>query len=85
MNNNDARTLTIFSYGMCNLNCVYCTIDKNKYLRIVDEELKKSFENYEEEYIPRIRKWFDKYSLENIETWGGEPLYDIERIFPLMK
>lgn len=85
MNNSTARTLTIFSYGMCNLNCVYCTIDKNKYLKVVDDELKKSFENYEEEYIPRIRKWFDKYSLENIETWGGEPLYDIERTFPLMK
>ena len=48
--------LTLISYGMCNLNCVYCTIDKNKYLKQVDDELKKSFEEYETQYVPRILK-----------------------------
>lgn len=79
------QDLTIMSYGMCNLNCVYCTIDKNKYMKQVDEELKKSFEEYETQYVPRILKWFpDKNSLQSLQTWGGEPLWDIERIFPLL-
>ena len=79
-----ANSLILFSYGMCNLNCVYCTIDKNKYLKEVDDILVQSFIDYEKEYIPRIRKWFDTDSLTDIETWGGEPLTHIERIFPLM-
>ena len=77
--------LTLISYGMCNLNCVYCTIDKNKYLKQVDDELKKSFEEYETQYVPRILKWFpDRYSLSSLQIWGGEPLWDVNRIFPLL-
>ena len=63
-----ANSLILFSYGMCNLNCVYCTIDKNKYLKEVDDILVQSFIDYEKEYIPRIRKWFDTDSLTDIET-----------------
>ena len=77
--------LTLISYGMCNLNCVYCTIDKNKYLKQVDDELKESFINYKEQYCDRIKKWFPEYSLNSVSTWGGEPLWDIERIFPLLE
>ena len=80
----EANNLILFSYAMCNLNCIYCTIDKNKYLKEVDDILKDSFNNYEEQYCKRIKKWFTKDSLTNVETWGGEPLWDIERIFPLL-
>ena len=79
------RSLTVFSYGMCNLNCKYCAIDKNKYLKQVDDILKQSFIDYKEEYTNRILKWFPKYALEDVQTWGGEPLTKIERIFPLLE
>ena len=52
----EANNLILFSYAMCNLNCIYCTIDKNKYLKEVDDILKDSFNNYEEQYCKRIKK-----------------------------
>ena len=48
--------LILFSCATCNLNCTYCPIDKNKYLKEVDAILIESFKNYNKEYIPRIKK-----------------------------
>ena len=76
-------TAVVFSCGTCNLNCRYCAIDKNPALKDVDNLLEESFKN--DYYIEKIRKYFpDKNQLMRLETWGGEPIYKIERIFPLL-
>lgn len=76
--------LVLYSYGKCNLNCRYCTIDKNPSLNDLDKLLEDSFINYETDYVPRIEKYFPNNTLTQVETWGGEPLARIERIFPLL-
>lgn len=39
--------LTVFTTALCNLNCSYCYIckDKNGGLKQIDEDIKKMFEN----------------------------------------
>ena len=81
---NEFTTVTFFSYGMCNLNCTYCTIDKNLALKEVDDLLAESYENYQE-YLDRIDKYLpNPYQLRRIETWGGEPSYGWERMIPMI-
>ena len=81
---NEFTTVTFFSYGMCNLNCTYCTIDKNPALKEVDDLLAESYENYQE-YLDRIDKYLpNPYQLRRIETWGGEPTYAWERMIPMI-
>ena len=60
--------ITLYSYGMCNLNCRYCTIDKNPALKEVDDYLKKSFEN-SDSYFQRILKYCpDPKQIKKVET-----------------
>ena len=40
----DRDTAIFYTYGMCNLNCRYCGIDKNPVLKEIDIALEKSFE-----------------------------------------
>lgn len=80
MNINFNRSTAIFyTSGVCNLNCRYCSIDKNPVLKEIDAALAKSFEG--DYYFEQLKKVFpDKTQLRRIETWGGEPFLYMERI-----
>lgn len=84
MNINKNRDIAIFyTSGVCNLNCRYCSIDKNPVLKEIDEALAKSFEG--DYYFNQMKKLFpDRTQLRRIETWGGEPFLYMERIHPVL-
>lgn len=84
MNNHIIRKTAVFyTCGTCNLNCHYCGIDKNPILSDIDKALEESFKG--DFYFNQLLKYFpDRESLENIETWGGEPFLKMERIHPLL-
>jgi sulfatase maturation enzyme AslB (radical SAM superfamily) len=78
------HTAVLYTCGTCNLQCTYCGIDKSPILKKIDEALEASFadENY---YFERIKKYFpDRGQLTRIETWGGEPFLQMQRIYPLL-
>lgn len=77
------NTAVFYVYGLCNLNCSYCSIDKNPVLKDIDIELKKSFED-ENYYFNLLTKYFKPGNLRRVETWGGEPFQGMHRIYPLL-
>lgn len=81
--NDDRTTVVLYTCGVCNLNCRYCTIDKNPILKDIDNLLGESFEG--DYYYNRIKEYFPrKDQLKRLETWGGEPFLKMERIYPLV-
>lgn len=81
--NDDRTTVVLYTCGVCNLNCRYCTIDKNPILKDIDNLLEESFQG--DYYFNRIKEYFPrKDQLKRIETWGGEPFLKMERIHPLI-
>lgn len=74
--------ITLFTTALCNLNCSYCYIckDKNGGLKKIDEDLEKMYETGE--YIetvldidPEAKDYIKELSL-----WGGEPFLGIYRL-----
>lgn len=81
--NNERSVAVVYTCGTCNLNCHYCTIDKNPALEDIDQELEKSFQG--DYYFNRIKEYFPRRDqLKELETWGGEPFLHMERIYPLV-
>lgn len=81
--NEERNTVIVYSSSVCNLNCRYCTIDKNPVLGLIDEKLEESFQG--DYYFNRIKEYFpNKHQLHSLETWGGEPFLHMERIYPLL-
>lgn len=68
----DRSTAIFYSAAVCNLNCIYCSIDKNPVLKQIDQVLEESFKG--DYYLNFVREIFpDPNQLKRIETWGGEP------------
>lgn len=72
--------LVLYTTATCNLNCVYCYIDKNPALVKIDKELDKSFHgdyyyNFAKEMFPNPEQ------LEWVEFWGGEPSLRLDRAY----
>ena len=64
------NTAVFYTNATCNLNCRYCSIDKNPALQTIDKILEKSFEN-PDYYFNQVIKFFPELdSLTNIEFWG---------------
>lgn len=81
--NKEREIVILYTCGICNLNCRYCTIDKNPALKDIDDELAKSFEG--DYYFNRIKEYFPRLDqLKSVETWGGEPFLHMERAIPLI-
>ena len=81
--NEKRDTAVLYTCGICNLNCRYCTIDKNPALQEIDNILDESFKG--DYYFNRIKEYFPRRDqLRSIETWGGEPFLKMERIYPLI-
>lgn len=74
-------TLTVFTTALCNLNCSYCYIckDKNGGLKQIDDDIKAMFDNGE--YITQTLDLDPncKNSINQISLWGGEPFLGIYR------
>ena len=71
--------IILYPYGLCNLRCSYCFIDKNKGLTEIDNLLKQSFEQ-ENYYIDFISKHYKPEEVKIIEFWGGEPTLGFDRL-----
>lgn len=72
--------LVLYTTATCNLNCVYCYIDKNPALVKIDEILDESFQG--DYYFDFAREMFpDQYQLETVEFWGGEPTLRLDRAY----
>lgn len=81
---NDRNTLILYSAAVCNLNCVYCAIDKNPALQAIDKMLEESFQG--SYYLDFAKEIFpDPNQLRSIEIWGGETFLGLERIVPTLK
>lgn len=76
----DRDTLVLYTTAVCNLNCRYCYIDKNKALKHIDDILDDSFKG--DYYFDFIKDMFPKSTqLTAIETWGGEPFLRMDRVY----
>ena len=84
MNKNLKHTvLTLFPSAVCNLNCTYCNISKNKALIEIDKELEDFF-NDPDYIMARVHKYFEPCALTTLETWGGEPFLHMDRIYKVL-
>lgn len=84
MSSFDREDAVLYTYGLCNLNCRYCTIDKNPVLKDIDKEIEESFKG--DYYFERIKKYFPRRDqLTRMETWGGEPFLGMHRALPTIR
>ena len=56
--NNSREIAVLYTCGICNLNCRYCTIDKNPALKEIDDILDESFKG--DYYFNRIKAYFPR-------------------------
>ncbi len=74
-------TAVLYSTAMCNLNCTYCYINKNKGLKAIDQVLAESFSE-KGYYFDFIREYFPRRGdLQNLEVWGAETFLHMERVY----
>lgn len=79
----DRNTAIFYTAAVCNLNCRYCSIDKNPVLVSIDKELEESFKG--DYYINFLKEIFpNPKQLERVETWGGEPSLGWHRMHNLL-
>lgn len=78
------HSVTIYSTSLCNLNCSYCFISKNKALIELDKYFEEASRgNY---YIDLINEYIDDVNdVESLEIWGGEPTLHLERANNLIR
>lgn len=79
------RHIAIFyPAAVCNLNCRYCSIDKNPALIKIDKLLEESFKG--DYYIQFLKEIFpNPDQLTRVETWGGEPTLGWHRMHQLFR
>ncbi len=74
------QTLVLYTTAVCNLNCVYCYIDKNPALVKIDQILDESFRG--DYYFEFAKEMFpDPAQLKSVEFWGGEPALRLDRAY----
>ena len=74
----------LYLTATCNLNCVYCYIDKSPALQKIDNLLDECYKtNY---FVDFIKELFpDPFQLKRLEFWGGEPSFGLPRAIPTIK
>lgn len=72
---------TLFTTALCNLNCGYCYICKDKAggLQYIDKDVEDDFKNRRQ--IKQILDYDDsiRETLTGVTLWGGEPFLHVER------
>lgn len=77
-------TAVLYSTAVCNLDCTYCYINKNKGLKAIDRLLADSFAD-PDYYFGFIRDYFPhKGDLQKLEIWGAETFLHMERVHPVL-
>ena len=78
------KACVLYLTATCNLNCVYCYIDKSPALQKIDNLLDECYKtNY---FVDFIKELFpNPNQLTNLEFWGGEPSFGIPRAIPTIK
>lgn len=86
MKKTNLRELIIYPSGICNLKCKYCYIVKNKYLKEIDDSLKKSFEDryYYVNFLEKLSEFFNIQTMDRIALWGAEPSLGYSRCSDLL-
>lgn len=80
----ERTTAILYSTALCNLDCTYCYINKNKGLKAIDRVLEESFAD-PDYYFDFIREYFPNCGdLRNLEVWGAETFLHMERVFPTL-
>lgn len=75
-------TMILYTTAVCNLNCVYCYIDKSPSLIKIDKILDNSFNS--DYYFEFSKQIFEQNLLEQIQFWGGEPSIGLHRVYDLL-
>lgn len=75
--NNRATAAEIFSSSICNMDCNYCYIYKNKELSDVQKKINNSIDA--EEYIEILYDVYDD-NLQYLGFWGAEPTISLDKI-----
>lgn len=74
----DTNMCDLFTSGICNLNCTYCYIPKNK--DFSKKIQRKIFDDIESGVmIEKIKNTFDKNKLNRIAHWGAEPTLSLPK------
>lgn len=80
----ERKTAVLYSTAVCNLNCTYCYINKNKGLSAIDRVLADSFAD-PDYYFDFIRNYFpNRNSLQELQVWGAETFLHMERVHPTL-
>ena len=78
------RACVLYLTGTCNLNCVYCYIDKSPALQKIDKLLDECYKT--DYFFNFIKELFpDPQQLIRLEFWGGEPSFGLPRATPTIK
>lgn len=75
------KKMIIYTTAICNLNCVYCFIDKNSALQKIDKYLDDSYNQDEDYYFNFSKELFKRDKLEEMQFWGGEPFLAMHRAY----
>lgn len=71
------KSAELYLSSSCNLKCSYCYISKNPGFYELDKMVQKNLSN--NIYLKNLKKAFpDKYALEELILWGGEPSLGFE-------
>lgn len=82
MINDRLYMLNLYTASICNLNCVYCYLDKSSALKSIDDILEESFAS--DYYFDFSKKLYNQNKLTDISFWGGEPTLGLHRVYHLI-
>lgn len=67
----------VFTTGYCNMDCSYCYIPKNDYMKEIHENIIEDLK--EDKFIKRLGEVYGD-NLKNLSLWGTEPTLTLELI-----
>lgn len=75
------QCMILYTTAVCNLNCVYCFIDKNPALQKIDQYLDDSYIKTPDYYFNFAKECFLPNKLTSMQFWGGEPFLGMHRAY----
>lgn len=75
------KCMILYTTAVCNLNCVYCFIDKNPALQKIDQYLDDSYMKTTDYYFNFAKECFLQDKLTSMQFWGGEPFLGMHRAY----